>query len=103
MNIFATLVPHSGKLYFVSTGASSSSVCHILKTGIILPLFKGKGAKSNDKDNCRGITLFPTRSKIYEMILVNRLGKFASEKDIFLKCSLDPKKKWDALKRRSLF
>ena len=31
-----------------------------LKSGIILPLFKGKGAKANSKDNYRGITLFPT-------------------------------------------
>ena len=30
-----------------------------LKSGIILPLFKGKGAKANNKDNYRGITLFP--------------------------------------------
>ena len=29
-----------------------------LKSGIILPLFKGKGAKANNKDNYRGITLF---------------------------------------------
>ena len=56
----------------------SGSVCEILKTGIILPLFKGKGAKANNKDNYRGITLFPTISKIYEMILVNRLEQFAS-------------------------
>ena len=30
-----------------------------LKTGVILPLFKGKGAKVNNKDNYRGITVFP--------------------------------------------
>ena len=61
----------------------SGSVCQILKTGIILPLFKGKGTKANNKDNYRGITLFPTISKIYEMILVNRLEKFASQKGYF--------------------
>ena len=44
-----------------------SSVCKTLKTGLVLPLFKGKGTKAN-KDNYRGITLFPTRRKIYEMI-----------------------------------
>ena len=59
------------------------SVCQILKTRIILPLFKGKGAKANNKDNYKGITLFPTISKIYEMILVNRLEKFASQKGYF--------------------
>ena len=54
-----------------------------LKTGIILPLFKGKGVKANDKNNYRGITLFPTLCKIYEMILLNRLEKFAVDKGYF--------------------
>ena len=45
-----------------------------------MPLFKGKGAKANSKDNYRGITLFPTLCKIYEMILLNRLEKFAIDK-----------------------
>ena len=45
--------------------------------------FKGKGAKANNKDNYRGMTLFPTISKIYEIILVNRLEKFASQKGYF--------------------
>ena len=31
-----------------------------LKSGIILPLFKGKGAKASNKDNYREITLFLT-------------------------------------------
>ena len=53
------------------------SVSKFLKTGIILPLFKGKDAKANNKDNYRGITLFPTLCKIYETILLNRLEKFA--------------------------
>ena len=35
------------------------SVCDDLKVGVILPPFKGKGAKANRKDNYRGITLFP--------------------------------------------
>ena len=39
-----------------------------LKTGIILPLFKGKGVKTNDKNNYRDITLLSTLCKIYEMI-----------------------------------
>ena len=49
----------------------------------MLPLFKGKGTKANNKDNYRGITLFPTISKIYEMIIVNRLEQFASQKGYF--------------------
>ena len=54
-----------------------------LKSGIILPLFKGKGAKANNKDNYRGITLFPTLCKTYEMILLNRLDNFAAHKGFF--------------------
>ena len=59
------------------------SVSKFLNTGIILPLFKGKGAKANNKDNCGGITLFPTLCKIYEMILLNRLEKFAADNEYF--------------------
>ena len=54
-----------------------------LKSGISLPLFKGKGAKANHKDNYRGITLFPTFCKIYEMILRSRLDNFAAYKGFF--------------------
>ena len=39
-------------------------ICDSLLTGVILPLFKGKGAKANNKDNYRGITFFPTLCKI---------------------------------------
>ena len=56
-----------------------SSVCKTLKTGLVLPLFKGKGAKANDKDHYRGITLFPTLCKIYEMIILNRLESSRSD------------------------
>ena len=42
-----------------------------LKSGIILPLFKGKRAKAKNKDNYRGITLSPTLCKIYHMILLD--------------------------------
>ena len=41
------------------------SVCADLKIGIILPLFKVKGAKANNKDNYRGITLFPMLFFLY--------------------------------------
>ena len=59
------------------------SVCDDLKIGIILPLFKRKGTKANNKDNYRGITLFPTLCKIYEMILLNRLEKYAVQMGFF--------------------
>ena len=61
----------------------TSSVCEPLKTGVILPLFKGKGAKANNKDNYRGITLFPTFCKIYKMVLLNRLENYVSQKGLF--------------------
>ena len=54
-----------------------------LKTGVILPLFRGKGAKANNKDNYRGITMFLTLCKIYEMILLSRLEVFGKQKGFF--------------------
>ena len=48
-----------------------------------MPLFKGKGAKANNKDSYRGIILFPTLCKIYEMVLLNRLKKFAADRGYF--------------------
>ena len=54
-----------------------------LKSGIILPLYKGKGTKADNKDNYRGITLFLTLCKIYEMILLNRFDNFAAHKGFF--------------------
>ena len=59
------------------------SVCDDLEVGVILPLFKGKRAKTNNKDNYRGITLFPTLCKIYEMILLNRPEKYAAQIGFF--------------------
>ena len=54
-----------------------------MKMEIILPLFKGKNVKANNKDDYIGITLFPTLCKVYEMILLNRLEKYANEKGNF--------------------
>ena len=54
-----------------------------LKTGVILTLFKGKGANTNNKDNYGGIAMFPTLCKIYEMILLSRLEVFAKQKGFF--------------------
>ena len=45
-----------------------------------MPFFKGKGAKPNNKDSYRDITLFPTLCKIYEMVLLNRLEKFTADR-----------------------
>ena len=59
------------------------SVCDSLLTGVILPLFKGKGAKANNKDNYRGITLFPTLCKIFEIVLLKRLENFAEQMGLF--------------------
>ena len=62
---------------------TNSSVPESVLTGVILPLFKGKSAKANNKDNYRGITLFPTLCKIYEMMLLNKLESFAKDKGLF--------------------
>ena len=80
----------SGNCFFSFTNSSSVdfSVSESMKTVIILPLFKGKGAKAINKDNYRGITLFPTLCRVYEMILLNRLEKFANEKGYFLELQL---------------
>ena len=59
------------------------SVCDSLLTGVILPLLKGKGAKANNKDNYRGITLFPTLCKIFEMVILKRLENFAEQMGLF--------------------
>ena len=61
----------------------NSLVCDSLLRGVILPLFKGKGAKANNKDSYRGITLFPTLCKIYEMVLLNRLENYAEQNGLF--------------------
>ena len=55
----------------------------ILKKGLSCLCFKGKGAKANNKDSYRGITLFPTLCKLYEMVLLNRLDKFAADRGYF--------------------
>ena len=55
------------------------SVSADLKTGIILQLFKEKGVKADNRDNYRGITMFPTLTKIYEMVMPDRLEKSAGE------------------------
>ena len=46
-------------------------------------MFKGKGVKANNKYSYRGITLFPTLCKIYEMVLLNRIEKFAADRGYF--------------------
>ena len=48
-----------------------------------MKVFKGNSAKANTKDNYRGITLFPSLCKIYEMVLLNRLESFAKDKALF--------------------
>ena len=85
MNIFALDVPFYGNYFtiYIRYFSIKVQVCKTLKTGLVLPLFKGEGAKANNKDNYRGITLFPTLCKIYEMIILNRLEKFASQAGYF--------------------
>ena len=79
------------------------SICDSLLTGVILPLFKGKGAKANNKDNYRGITLFPTLCKIFEMVLLKRLENFAEQMGLFSNMQLGSKKGSVARKPHLLF
>ena len=57
----------------------SSAVPTESLTGIVLLLFKGKGLKASEKDNYRGITLFPVVIKVFEMVILKRLEKFAND------------------------
>ena len=77
--------PSSWKLLFqlYQNYFDNFSVCDSLLTGVILPLFKCNGAKANNKDNYRGITLFPILCKIFEMVLLKRLEKFAEQMGLF--------------------
>ena len=61
--------------FFYDNGSSE-----MLKICMMLPLFKGKGLKAYDKDTYRGIAMFPVITKIFEMILLNRLEDFAGSK-----------------------
>ena len=81
----------------------NGSICSTLKTGITLPLFKGKGAKASNKENYRGITLFPTLCKIYEIILLNRLENYASHNQYFSEMQLGFKRVLGALKHPLLY
>ena len=90
-NMYVLLDQYCGTSCSSFTGCSlqlifaRSSVCEFLKVGTILPLFKGKGVKANNKDNYRGITLFPALCKIYEMVLLNQLEKYAERGGFFSK------------------
>ena len=50
-----------------------------MKSGQILPHFKGKGTKASNKGNYRDIKIFPTFCKFNELILLRRLERFAKE------------------------
>ena len=62
MSTFAMLAIPCRNFFFICIKKSfkNSSVCDYLLRGTILSLFKGKGAKANNKDNYRGITLIPS-------------------------------------------
>ena len=75
-------VPHFGKS-FITKFFADMRVPTLLKATLILPLFKGKDLKAYLRDNYRGTTMFLTLCKIYEVILLNRIEKFASERNFF--------------------
>ena len=59
------------------------TVLETLKAEVILPLFKGKGTKADNKDNYSGIKMFPTLCKVYKMVLLSNLEAFAKQKGFF--------------------
>ena len=81
------LGPSLWKLFFAlhERFFDSSSVPKTLECGVILPLYKGKGTKTNNKDNYWGITLFHTICKIYEIVLLNRLERHMHLKITFFR------------------
>ena len=62
---------------------ASCDVPSQFKTFLILPLFKGKGAKACDRDSYRGIGMFSVFCKVFEMILLRQLEKVAEERGHF--------------------
>ena len=58
----------------------SSAVPAESLVGMVLPLFNGKVLKASEKDNYRGITLFSVVLKVFEMVILKRLEKFAKDK-----------------------
>ena len=64
------------KLY--QNSFANDFVCESLRTGVIMPLLKGKGTEGTIKDDYRGIVLFPTLCKVYEVVLFNRLQNCAA-------------------------
>ena len=53
------------------------------KRQLVLPLFKGKGAKAFLKDNYRGIAMFSVFCKVFEMTLLRHLETIAEGKGYF--------------------
>ena len=62
---------------------ANSSVPEPVLTGVILTLFKGKGAKANNKDNYKRLPYFLLSVKLYEMAFLNKLESFAKDKGLF--------------------
>ena len=51
-------------------------------TGIIIPLIKNTDGNAASKDNYRGITLSPVLSKLFELILILKFGKYLNSSDL---------------------
>ena len=68
---------------FIRNVFSECRTCSSIKSGHILPLFKGKSTEANNKDNYRGYHNFSTLFRICELILLRRLERFANENNFF--------------------
>ena len=55
------------------------------RRGVQIPLFKGKNLSSTDTNNFRGITLLSTFSKMFEMVIWERLEPWWKENELMSK------------------
>ena len=56
----------------------SSDVTEYWRSGMIVPLYKGKG-KRNECKNCRGIILLSVVGKIYAGIIIDRVRRVTGD------------------------
>ena len=84
----------------ISNFFNNFSVCHSLLTGVILPLFKGKGAKANNKGVLLSSLLFAKFTRWSSSIVWENLR---NSRDSFQICNSASKKGLVVLKPLLLF
>ena len=78
-NISAEHIKYGGAMLIITITVIFNMIIKLeyiptnFRRGTQIPLFKGKNLCSTDTNNYRGITLLSTLSKIYELVIWNRL------------------------------